>query len=95
MILENQTSYRYDKCLQLISYQYLGMTKIAGALNMLPKIMLQQNISNPSAKEAMEIYRTDRNYPKFYRNFVGSSDNGLGCCLCHRYKFDGKVLVKS
>jgi hypothetical protein len=44
------------------------MTKIAGALNMPPKIMLQQNISNPSAKEAMEIYRTDRNYPKFYRN---------------------------
>jgi ubiquitin-protein ligase len=53
---------------EVISYQYLGVTKIAGALNMLPKIMLQQNISNPSAKEAMEIYRTDRNYPKFYRN---------------------------
>jgi hypothetical protein len=25
---------------EVISYQYLGMTKIAGALNMLPKIIL-------------------------------------------------------
>ncbi len=77
-----ESNFRDKNCIsglnatEVISYQYLGMTKIAGALNMLPKIMLQQNISNPSAKEAMEIYRTDRNYPKFYRNFVGSSDNG-------------------
>jgi hypothetical protein len=46
------------------------MTKIAGALNMLPQTMLQQNITNPSTNEAMEIYRADRNYPKFYRNFL-------------------------
>ncbi|CAC9435133.1 hypothetical protein [uncultured Gammaproteobacteria bacterium] len=61
---------------EVISYQYLGMTKIAGALNMLPQTMLQQNITNPSTNEAMEIYRADRNYPKFYRNFLIKSDNG-------------------
>ena len=32
---------------EVTSYQYLGMTKIAGALNMLPKTMLRQNINNP------------------------------------------------
>jgi hypothetical protein len=32
---------------EVISYQYLGMTKIAGALNMLPKTMLRHNISAP------------------------------------------------
>jgi hypothetical protein len=32
---------------EVISYQYLGMTKIAGALNMLPKIILRHNIINP------------------------------------------------
>ena len=61
---------------EVITYQYLGMTKIAGALNMLPQTMLQQNITNPSTNEAMEIYRADRNYPKFYRNFLIKSDNG-------------------
>jgi hypothetical protein len=52
------------------------MTKIAGALNMLPKTFLREGISNPSTKKAIEIYRADGNHPKFYRNFVGSSDNG-------------------
>jgi RHS repeat-associated protein len=61
---------------EVTSYQYLGMTKIAGALNMLPKTFLREGISNPSTKKAIEIYRADGNYPKFYRNFVGSSDNG-------------------
>jgi RHS repeat-associated protein len=61
---------------EVISYQYLGMTKIAGALNMLPKTMLQQNITNPSTNVAMEIYRANRNYPNFYRNFLINSDNG-------------------
>jgi hypothetical protein len=30
---------------EVTSYQYLGMTKIAGALNMLPKKILRQNIT--------------------------------------------------
>ncbi|WP_241502550.1 RHS repeat-associated core domain-containing protein, partial [Bathymodiolus azoricus thioautotrophic gill symbiont] len=61
---------------EVISYQYLGMTKIAGALNMLPKTMLRQSIINPSTQEAMRIYRTDKNYSRFYRNFLIESDNG-------------------
>jgi hypothetical protein len=31
---------------EVISYQYLGMTKIAGALNMLPKTTILQDITN-------------------------------------------------
>ena len=61
---------------EVTSYQYLGMTKIAGALNMLPKKMLRQGITNPSTNEAIEIYKTDRNYPRFYNNFLRNSDNG-------------------
>jgi hypothetical protein len=37
------------------------MTKIAGALNMLPKTMLRNNITNPSTEEAIKIYQADRN----------------------------------
>jgi hypothetical protein len=45
---------------EVISYQYLGMTKIAGALNMLPKTMLRQNITNPSTNEVIkQIVATD------------------------------------
>ncbi|VVH60032.1 Putative insecticidal toxin complex [uncultured Gammaproteobacteria bacterium] len=61
---------------EVISYQYLGMTKIAGALNMLPKTTILQGITNPSTNEAIEIYKMDRNYPRFYRNFLIESDNG-------------------
>ncbi|CAC9466786.1 hypothetical protein [uncultured Gammaproteobacteria bacterium] len=61
---------------EVTAYQYLGMTKIAGALNMLPKTMLRRSITNPSTNEAIEIYQADRNYPKFYRNFLIKSDNG-------------------
>jgi hypothetical protein len=75
------------------------MTKIAGALNMLPQTFLREGISNTSAKEAIEIYKADGDYPKFYRNFkhyyLLGEIGWLGCCLCHRYKFDGKILVKS
>ena len=61
---------------EVISYQYLGMTKIAGTLNMLPKTTILQGITNPSTNEAIEIYKMDRNYPRFYRNFLIESDNG-------------------
>jgi hypothetical protein len=69
---------------EVISYQYLGMTKIAGALNMLPKTMLQQNITNPSTNVAMEIYRADRNYPNFYR---------LALCLVVRFNHSADSLA--
>jgi hypothetical protein len=81
------------------------MTKIAGALNMLPKTTILQDITNPSTNvldsllagakypripsrggrgsstnpstnEAIEIYKMDRNYPRFYRNFLIESNNG-------------------
>ncbi len=61
---------------EVTSYQYLGMTKIAGALNMLPKTMLRNNIVNPSTEEAIKIYQADKNYLNFYRNFLIESDNG-------------------
>jgi hypothetical protein len=43
---------------------------IAGALNMLPKTMLRNNIVNPSTEEAIKIYQADKNYLNFYRNFL-------------------------
>jgi hypothetical protein len=55
MILENQTSYRYDN------------------------------------SEFENIMDFNTGQLTFESNFIG----WLGCCLCHRYKFDGKVLVKS
>ncbi|CAC9434926.1 hypothetical protein [uncultured Gammaproteobacteria bacterium] len=61
---------------EVTSYQYLGMTKIAGALNMLPTTMLRYHAINPSVSKAIKIYRADGNYPKFYRNFLIKSDNG-------------------
>jgi hypothetical protein len=41
-----------------------------------PVVKSREGISNTSAKEAIEIYKADGDYPKFYRNFVGNSDNG-------------------
>jgi hypothetical protein len=38
------------------------VTKIAGALNMLPKKILRQNITNHSTNEVIKIYQTDKNY---------------------------------
>jgi hypothetical protein len=55
---------------EVTAYQYLGMTKIAGALNMLPKTILDEIITNDSTNEAIKIYQADRNSPKFYRNFL-------------------------
>jgi hypothetical protein len=66
------------------------MSKIAGALNMLPKTILDEIITNDSTNEAIKIYQADRNYPKFYRNL-----GRLSCCLCRRCRFAGRVLVKS
>jgi hypothetical protein len=54
-------------------FQYLGMTKIAGALNMLPKTMLRHNITNPSTNETIKIYKADRDYPRFYILTIFSS----------------------
>ena len=61
---------------EVTSYQYLGMTKIAGALNMLPKIFLREGMVNPNTNKIIKIYQADGDYQKFYRNFVGGSNNG-------------------
>jgi hypothetical protein len=49
------------------------MTKIAGALNMLPKTILNKTITNESTNEVIKIYQADRNYPKFGRKFKTKS----------------------
>jgi hypothetical protein len=69
------------------------MTKIAGALNMLPQTFLREGISNTSAKEAIEIYKADGDYPKFYRNFVGNSDNGRSSSrLANTFSLNHNIL---
>jgi hypothetical protein len=32
--------------------------------------------ANDSTQEAIKIYKADRDYPRFYRNFLIKSDNG-------------------
>jgi hypothetical protein len=54
------------------------MTKIAGALNMLPKTMLQQNITNPSTNVATEFIsdiRTGTTYPNVTLAFISDISN--------------------
>jgi hypothetical protein len=46
------------------------MSKIAGALNMLPKTILDEIITNDSTNEAIKIYQADRNYPKLLSSSV-------------------------
>ncbi|VVM27006.1 hypothetical protein BSPWISOXPB_10324 [uncultured Gammaproteobacteria bacterium] len=50
---------------EVTAYQYLGMTKIAGALNMLPTTILNKSITNDSTQEAIKIYKADRDYQDF------------------------------
>jgi hypothetical protein len=35
----------------------------------------RQSIVNPSTQEAIRIYRADKNYSRFYHNFLIESDN--------------------
>jgi hypothetical protein len=53
-----------------------GISGIAGALNMLPKIFLREGMVNPNTNKIIKIYQADGDYQKFYRNFVGGSNNG-------------------
>jgi hypothetical protein len=43
---------------EVTSYQYLGMTKIAGALNMLPKTFLREGISFWKIKQVIATIST-------------------------------------
>jgi len=61
---------------QVASYQYLGMTKIVGALNMLPKTLVRNRITNKAANTIINAYKENGDYPEFKRFFVGSTDNG-------------------
>jgi hypothetical protein len=38
--------------------------------------VLNKSITNDSTQEAIKIYKADRDYPRFYRNFLIKSDNG-------------------
>jgi hypothetical protein len=68
------------------------MTKIAGALNMLPKTILNKTITNESTNEVIKIYQADRNYPKFYRNFLTKSDNGRDDLCLDFYDVSKKLI---
>jgi hypothetical protein len=50
---------------QVTAYQYLGMTKIARALNQLPKTFFRYNILNPTTNTIIREYEDDKNYSKF------------------------------
>ncbi len=61
---------------QVTTYQYLGMTKVAGALNQLPKTFLRYNIINPITNTIIREYEDDKNYSKFRHDFMRTSDHG-------------------
>jgi hypothetical protein len=55
---------------QVTAYQYLGMTKIARALNQLPKTFFRYNILNPTTNTIIREYEDDKNYSKFRHDFM-------------------------
>jgi RHS repeat-associated protein len=61
---------------QVTAYQYLGMTKIARALNQLPKTFFRYNILNPTTNTIIREYEDDKNYSKFRHDFMKTSDHG-------------------
>ncbi|CAB5496568.1 RHS repeat-associated core domain-containing protein [Bathymodiolus thermophilus thioautotrophic gill symbiont] len=61
---------------QITAYQYLGMTKIAKAINRLPRMFLREKISNALANIIITTYESDQNYSTFREDFLNESDNG-------------------
>ncbi|CAC9532706.1 hypothetical protein [uncultured Gammaproteobacteria bacterium] len=61
---------------QVTAYQYLGMTKIVGASNQLPKTFFRYNIQNPITNRIIREYEDDKNYSKFRHDFMKTSDHG-------------------
>jgi hypothetical protein len=51
-------------------YSYISPRGGRGSSSDIKGIFGRQSITNPSTNEAIEIYLADRNYPKFYRNFL-------------------------
>jgi hypothetical protein len=49
---------------QVTTYQYLGMTKIAGASNQLPKKNFRYNIINPITNTIIREYEDDKSLAK-------------------------------
>jgi hypothetical protein len=53
----------------------------------------REGIVNSSTQKAIKIYQTDGNYPGFYRNFVGHSDNGRSSLrLANAFKSEVQFL---
>ncbi|MBA5248498.1 MAG: RHS repeat-associated core domain-containing protein, partial [Gammaproteobacteria bacterium] len=61
---------------EMSSYQYLGMTRVAGVHNQLPKTFVRCSITNIKARAVIQTYRTDQDRIKFFREFVNETDNG-------------------
>jgi hypothetical protein len=58
------------------SCQYLGMTKIFGVQNVLPKTFFRSTIANISTTSVIQHYKNTGDYLKFFNDFIGETDNG-------------------
>ncbi|CAC9640383.1 RHS repeat-associated core domain-containing protein [bacterium endosymbiont of Bathymodiolus sp. 5 South] len=61
---------------EITCYQYLGMTKIFGVQNVLPKTFFRSTIANISTTSVIQHYKNTGDYLKFFNDFIRETDNG-------------------
>ncbi|MBA5248952.1 MAG: RHS repeat-associated core domain-containing protein [Gammaproteobacteria bacterium] len=61
---------------QAVAFQYLGMAKIAGAINNMPQKFLRDSITNHTTKNIMSTYQTNKDPIQFEYDFINNCDNG-------------------
>ena len=61
---------------EITCYQYLGMAKILGTQNVLPKTFLRATIDNDTTLLVMQRYEETQDYAEFFKNFINKTDNG-------------------
>jgi hypothetical protein len=61
---------------EITCYQYLGMAKILGTQNVLPKTFLRAAIDNDTTLLVMQRYEETQDYAEFFKNFINKTDNG-------------------
>jgi hypothetical protein len=61
---------------EITCYQYLGMTKIFGVQNVLPKTFLRSAIENDTALSVIQRYEDTKDDAEFFKDFINKTDNG-------------------
>ncbi|MBA5249016.1 MAG: RHS repeat-associated core domain-containing protein [Gammaproteobacteria bacterium] len=61
---------------EITNYQYLGMTRVAKTLNLLPKTFLRSTIEGADAQKILNQYKSQGNSAKFLDDFTHQTVNG-------------------